>query len=155
MECQGCCLKKNRDIFEKMTHVFESRHYLALFLLNTILNIQEDWSKFCKCKTFEICLVCQTKRFYNNYQYYIYKHSLNLIFLAKLRENLYRNLLKLLTLDNHFACNVVNKKHRYFHVDWFTGEKIDYNLDVCLTYFEQKKIHEIRYNNCKVVLKSI
>ena len=79
---------------------------------------------------------------------------MDLNFLAKTRENLYRNLLKLLTLDNHFACRVVNQKYQYFH-NRFVGEKNKYDLDTCLVMYEQKKTDKIRFNNCKVVLKSI
>ena len=47
---------------------------------------------------------------------------LDLDFLADIRENVYRNLLKLLTLENHFACKLINTKYNYSHKDWFTGE---------------------------------
>ena len=107
MDCAGC-LKKNRIQFEKKTCLFEDRHHLAVFLLNVILNIQYEETGFCRCKRQEICLVCQAKTYYQNYQYKIYEHSLDFNFLAKLRENLYRNMLKLLTLDNHFVLSIKN-----------------------------------------------
>ena len=154
MDCAGC-LKKNRIEFEKKTCLFEDRHHLAVFLLNVILNIQCEWTGFCQCKRHETCLVCQAKIYYQNYQYKIYEHSLDFNFLAKLRENLYRNMLKLLTLDNLFVCRIINKKYKYFHRDWFTGEKHDYHAELCLGTYEQMKIKKIMSNDCKVVLKRI
>ena len=64
-------------------------------------------------------------------------------------------MLKLLTLDNHFVCRIINKKYKYFHLDWFTGEKHEYHAELCLETYEQMKIKKIMSNDCKVVLKRI
>ena len=154
MDCAECLKRKNVE-FEKKAHLFENRHHLAIFLLNTILNIQNEWSGFCQCKRNEIWLVCQAKSCYQNFQYKIYEHSLDLNFLAKYRENLYRNMLKLITLDNQFICRIINKKYKYFRRDWFTGEKNEYYAELCLEIYEQLKINRIISNDCKVVLESI
>ena len=154
MDCKDC-LKKNSQIFKDKCHLFEDRHHLAFFLINIILNIQDLWTDFCRCDGIQICLVCQENMFYKNFEYKVYHNSLDLNFLAKLRENVYRNLERFLTLDNHFVCKIVNHKYQYFHKDWFTGEKWKFDLDYCLTSYEHKKIDNIIGNNCKVVLKKI
>ena len=41
---------------------------------------------------------------------------------------------------NHFLCDIINKKYQYKHKDWFTGEDMSYDLDFCLTNFEEKKL---------------
>ena len=64
------------------------------------MNIQEIWMDFCKCNGEEI--------FYKKYEHTIYRNCLNLNFLAKVRENVCGNLNKLLTLNNHFVCEVIN-----------------------------------------------
>ena len=78
----------------------------------------------------------------------MYKKCLDLDFLASVRENIYDNLVKLLTLDSHFVCRIINEKFQYRHKDWFTGEKMFYDLDVCLRMWEPKKIDEIISNDC-------
>ena len=142
-------------MFEKKTHLFEDRYHLAVFLLNTILNIQTEWFRFFKCKRYEICLVCQARSCYEDFLYQIYEHSLDLNYLAKIRENLYKNMLKLLTLDNHFVCHIINKKYKYFYRDWFTGKKHQYHAELCSETYEHMKIKKIMPNDCKVVLKRI
>ena len=154
MDCQDC-LKRNKELFEKKPHLFEDHHHLTLFLINIVLNIQNFWSVFCCCKRSEICLVCQAKVCYQNYEDKIYDKCLDLNFLAETRENIYRNLLRLLTLDNHFVCRIINQKYCYIHKNWFTGEKFKYDLDYCFTTLEQKKLEKIKNNNCKVVLRPI
>ena len=78
-----------------------------------------------------MCLACRSNIIYREYQYNIYQHCLNLDFLAKVRENLFDNLEKMLTLNNHFVCEIINKKFHYEHKDWFTGEKILLDLEKC------------------------
>ena len=41
---------------------------------------------------------------------------------------------------NHFLCMIINKKYQYIHKDWITGEDNSYDLDFCLTNYEQKKL---------------
>ena len=64
-------------------------------------------------------------------------------------------MLKLLILDNHFVCRIINKKYKYFHRYWFTGEKREYHAELCLGTDEQMKIKKITSNDLKVVLKRI
>ena len=141
MDCAGC-LKKNRIEFEKKTCLFEDRHHLAVFLLNETLNIQYEETSFCRCKRYEICLVCQAKTYYQNYQYKIFEHSLHFNFLAKLRENLYRNMLKLLTLDNHFVELSIKKTNLFIVIGslerkFFSAFRIN-QLDIRLLASDNK-----------------
>ena len=53
---------------------------------------------------------------------------------------------------NHFLCDIINKKYQYKHKDWFTGEDMSYDLDFCLTNFEEKKIKSIMDNTFKIVI---
>lgn len=77
---------------------------------------------------------------------------LDLDFLADIRENVYRNLLKLLTLENHFACKLINTKYNYSHKDWFTGEIQKFDLDICLEAYEPKKWTKLKMKNVKLLL---
>ena len=47
---------------------------------------------------------------YRQYEFIIYKNCLNLEFLAKVRENIFDNLDKMLTLNSHFICEIINDK---------------------------------------------
>ena len=149
MSCQNC-VKVIKELLDMMTCIFPSRWHLALFLLNVILNIKEMWTKFCCCRTCEICLGCQAKLFYLNHEYDIYENCLDLDFLANLCGNVYRNLLKLLTLDSHFVCKLINTKYQYSHEDWFTDELQKFDLSVCLDMYEQKKWTKLKIINVKL-----
>ena len=137
-----------------MQYVWESPKPSA-FLINIVLNTQELSADFSCFDGVKICLVCQANMYYKNYQWKLYEKCLDLNFLADVRENVYHNLSKLLTLDSHFVCKIVNQDFQYSHKDWFTGEKMRYDLDVCLTMWEQKKIDEIIANDCEVILSPI
>lgn len=80
-----------------------------------------------------MCLICQCNIVYREYQYTIYKNCLNLDFLAKVRENLHKKLLKLVESNNHFLCEIINEKFRYYHKDWFNGNQVHYDLEHCLS----------------------
>ena len=60
-------------------------------------------------------------------------------FLAKVGENVCSNLNRLLTLNNNFACKIVNQEYYYDHKDWFTGEKLFSNLELCLSKWKKNK----------------
>ena len=128
--CNNCFLNDQYKL-ENKSCFFKDRHVLTLFLLNIILNIKKKWLDFCKCDGKTMCLACRSNIIYREYQYNIYQHCLNLDFLAKVRENLFDNLEKMLTLNNHFVCEIINKKFHYEHKDWFTGEKILLDLEKC------------------------
>ena len=53
---------------------------------------------------------------------------------------------------NHFLCEIINKKYQYTHKDWFTGEYVSYDLDFCLTNYEQQKIKSIKDTDFKIVI---
>lgn len=55
---------------------------------------------------------------------------------------------------NHFLCMIINKKYQYIHKDWITGEDNSYDLDFCLTNYEQKKIKAIKDTDFKIVIWS-
>ena len=83
---------------------------------------------YCKCDGTEICLICRFNIIYRDYQYTIYKNCLNLNFLTKVRENLHKNLLKLVDSNNHFLCVITNEEFEYFHKDWFNGNQVHFFL---------------------------
>ena len=58
----------------------------------------------------------------------------------------------MVTTYNHFLCEIINKKYKYSHKDWFTGEDVQNDLGFCLTNFEQKLIKSIKETNFKIVL---
>ena len=97
------------------------------------MNIQKIWEQYCCCDGNTICLVCQANLYYKEYEYVLCKKCLNLDFLAKVRENVCGNLNRLLILSNHFACKIVNQEHYYDDKDWFTREKLFFDLELCLS----------------------
>ena len=130
------CFLYDQEKLENGCCFFKDRHSLVLFLLNVILNIQDHWIKFCKCDGKNICLPCQANICYHKYQYTLYKNCLNLDFLAKVRENIHTNLLKMVFSNNHFLCQIINKKYCYHYKDWFTGDNVSYELEFGLTSHE-------------------
>ena len=83
----------------------------------------------------------------------IYKNCLNLDYLAKLRENLFDNLVKMLSLNSHFICEIINEKFQYEHKDWFSGEKMLFDLETCLKAWEEKNMKKIMLNGFRIVCK--
>ena len=142
----------DQEKLENVCCFFKDRHSLVFLLLNVISNIQNLWLKFCKCDGKNICLPCQSNICYREYQYVVYKQCLNLDFLAKVRDNLHNNLLKMIYANNHFLCEIINNKYVYHHKDWFTGENVNYELDFCLTSYEKNKMKEIINTNFKIVV---
>lgn len=98
------------------------------------------WMDFCCCKIpYKRCLVCQAKIYYLNYEYDIYENSFDLDFLVKLQANVRKNLLRLLTVDSHFVCKLINTRYGCSHKDWFSGEVEKFYLPHCLDVYENKK----------------
>ena len=108
--------------------------------------------QFCKCGGINICFPCQANICYRKYQYVVYENCLNLNFLLKVKDNLHLNLFKMVPTYNHFLCMIINKKYQYIHKDWITGEDNSYDLDFCLTNYEQKKIKAIKDTDFKIVI---
>ena len=139
MVCKNC-FQEDNEMFKYNCDVFKDRHNLVLYLINIVMNIKEIWMDFCKCIGEEICLVCQANMFYKKYEHTIYRNCLNLKFLAKV---------------NFFVCEVINRKYQYKHEDWFTGEQLFFDLELCLTKWEEKQINNILSNDCQVILESL
>ena len=66
------------------------------------------------------------------------------------RENIFDNLEKMLTLNNHFICEIINDKFQYEHDDWFTGKNMLFNLEKCLKAWEEDKIQKIMLNDFRI-----
>ena len=96
-------------------------------------------------------MVCLAKYFYCDYEFKIYKNCLDLDFLTKFQSNVYRNLSKLLTPDNHFVCQIVNNEY----YDWFNGFYQKYSLSYCVDFYEQRRIDLIKKNECKILIEPI
>ena len=90
-----------------------------------------------------------SKIIFQDYEFKIYKNCLDLDFLAELQKNVYRNLLKLTTLDNHFVCRLINNEYNYEHRDWLNGFYQKYNLSYCVDFYEQKKLTCLKTINVK------
>ena len=114
------------------------------------------WKDFC-CwkKPYKRCLVCQAKIYYLNYEYDIYKNSFDLDFLAKLQANVRKNLLRLLMVDSHFVCKLINTRYGYLHKDWFSGVVEKFYLPHCSDVYENKKIDKIKTKECKIVIEPL
>ena len=154
MFCRNCFLF-DQEKLEAQCCFFEDRHSLVLFLLNVILNIQKKWIDFGKCDRTKICSVCQCNIVYRKYQYVIYKNCLNLDFLAEVRENLHKNLSKMIESNNHFLCEIINKKFCYKHKDWFNGNQVHYDLEHCLSLWEKYEMDKIIQTYFKIVCRKI
>lgn len=118
------------------------------------MNVQKWREDFCVCDGHSICEVCQANLYYRNYEYRVYEKCLGLNFLADVRENISRNLEKLLTLDSHFVCKIVNENFQYSDKDWFTRDKVLYDLEVCLQMWEQKKLIKLSLMIVRCLWKS-
>ena len=154
MVCKNFCLF-DQEKLEIQCCFFKDRHSLVLFLLNVILNIQKKWMDVCWCDGSKICLVCQSNIVYREYQYVIYKNCLNLDFLAKVRENLHKNLLKIVKSNNHFLCEIINEKFKYYHKDWFNGNQVHCDLEHFSSLWEKYKMEKIIKTDFKIVCRKI
>lgn len=63
--------------------------------------------------------------------------------------------MELSELDSHFVCEILNNKYQYHHKDWFSGDELYFDLEVCLGFWEEKQMKKIRSGDCKVVLDKL
>ena len=123
----------------------------CFFLLNIVLNIKKFAAEYCCCKdSFQICLVCQAKYFYRDYEYKIYKNNLDLHFLAELQKNVSKNLSRLTIIDSHFAYCLINEEH----IDC-TAIGLIYNItiflcDIVLILLKIKKLTKLKKIDVKL-----
>ena len=145
MVCENC-LKEKHDSFFEGTCVFVSRRNLDTFLLNVLLNIKKDWKQFCRCSDAlaeRSCLVCQFRDVFENDEYDIYENCFDLHFFALFHMNIYTNLKKLVSLQNHVVCHLDNVLFRYYFKNWYSGK--DEYFDVCFVLYlhEEKETSKI------------
>ena len=121
---------------------------MFVFLLNIALNAQELWRDYSFCeKVLEECLICQFHMLYWNDQYDLYENSFDLNFLLRFRDQVRRNLSKLLDIkDCHFACELINRQYFYSHKSWFDGQIEKFYIPYCLAIYENDKINTIKNN---------
>ena len=89
---------------------------------------------------------------YINDQHDLYQNSFDLDFLIKFHGHLVKNLYKLIEIECHFACKVINEKYFYTLEDLFDGSKKHYYLYHFLNDFENKKIIQIKNTDFKIIL---
>ena len=75
--------------------------------------------------------------------------------MTKVRENLHKNLLKLVDSNNHFLCVIINEAFEYFHKDWFNGNQVRYGLEYCLSLWDKYQMDKIMQTDFKIVCKKI
>ena len=152
MSCHNC-FKDNAESFEQATRYFRSRRSLVILLLNVVLNIRDLWEQYCYCEKVSVqCSACQFRAVYLNDHYNIYENSFDLNFLSKFHKRIYKNLRRLLEIDCHLACELINRKFYYSHRDWFDGKIECFYLPYCPDIYENNKINSIKINDFKVVL---
>lgn len=151
MVCENCFVNKTEK-FQKTTFLFQSHQPLVIFLLTVVLNIQQYWKDYWFCIDAKKCLICQIQTVYLNDQYDIYENSLNMDFLSKFHQHLVKNLNRLIEIDCHFVCKVINEKFFYIQKDIFDGNKKHLDLYFCLNKLENKKINQIISNDLKIVI---
>ena len=89
---------------------------------------------------------------YLNDDYEIYENSFDLNFLSIFHDPVYKNLKRLLNIDSHVVCQLINRKFYYSHKDWFDGKIKRFYLPYCLDVYVNNKINSIKNNEFKVVL---
>ena len=151
MVCENCLVNKTEK-FQKTTCLFQSRQPLVIFLLTVVLNIQKCWKDYCFCIDAKKYLICQIRTVYLHDQYDIYENSLNMDFLSKFHQHLVKNLNRLIEIDYHFVCKVINEKFFYIQKDIFDGNKKHLDLYFCLNKLENKKINQIISNDLKIII---
>ena len=112
------------------------------------------WENYCYCENVSVkCSVCQFRMVYLNDEYDLYENCFNLHFLAVFHEHIYKNLRKLLEVNNnHVVCKFLNRKYYYFHKDWFTGEIERFYWPYCLEIYENNELNKIKNKEFKVVI---
>lgn len=89
---------------------------------------------------------------YLNDDYDIYDNSFDLNFLSTFQAHIYKNLKRLLEIDGHLTCELINRKFYYSHKDWFDGKIERFCLPYCLDVYENNRINSVTNNKFKVVL---
>ena len=90
---------------------------------------------------------------YWNDQYDLYENSFDLNFLLRFRDQVRRNLSKLLDIkDCHFACELINRQYFYSHKSWFDGQIEKFYIPYCLAIYENDKINTIKNNEFNIVI---
>ena len=121
------------------------------------MHAQELWRDYSFCeKVLEECSIFQFRMLYWNDQYDLYENSFDLNFLLRFRDQVRRNLSKLLDIkDCHFACELINRQYFYSHKSWFDGQIEKFYIPYCLAIYENDKINTIKNNEFKVVIDPI
>ena len=153
MSCSRNCYQDNKEAFDRATCVFSSRRALVVFLLNILLNIKKEWEKYCYCEMLPgKCSVCRFRDVFKDDEYQIYKNCFDLHFLAEFHLNFYNCLERLLAVNNHVVCHLINVPFRYHFKDWFTGSDEYFDLPYCVEMYEKREIEKITSNGCRVVI---
>ena len=142
LEKMACNLCKNNDLFFKTVTEFENRKFLLVFLLNTILNINDHSHRFCYCKADNNnnnnnnnkCEICILAYIYRDQQFKIYENSLNIVFSKHSVHNLIKNLVILRNKKLHLVCNLINN---FFFMNTQTGMMVK---NVLILLFQQSNI---------------
>ena len=118
------------------------------------MHAQELWRDYSFCeKVLEECSIFQFRMLYWNDQYDLYKNSFDLNFLLRFRDQVRRNLSKLLDIkDCHFACELINRQYFYSHKSWFDGQIEKFYIPYCLAIYENDKINTIKNNEFNIVI---
>ena len=136
---------------------FETRKEMVIFMLNTILNIQKYVLDFCKSDGVNMCLPCEIAQIFDKkVTYEIYKNSLDLNLMSKLKENLHVQLNNLLEKHDHFLCTIINEEYRYEQDESiFTGEPISFSARMVYLEWEKMQIENIVNEKATVFVKKI
>ena len=118
------------------------------------MHAQELWRDYSFCeKVLEECSIFQFRMLYWNDQYDLYENSFDLNFLLRFRDQVRRNLSKLLDIkDCHFACELINRQYFYSHKSWFDGQIEKFYIPYCLAIYENDKINTIKKNEFNIVI---
>ena len=118
------------------------------------MHAQELWRDYSFCeKVLEECSIFQFRMLYWNDQYDLYENSFDLNFLLRFRDQVRRNLSKLLDIkDCHFACELINRQYFYSHKSWFDGQIEKFYIPYCLAIYENDKINTIKNNEFNIVI---
>ena len=87
-----------------------------------------------------------------NSEYDLYENCFDGHFLHFFHLRMCDNFKKLIILDSHLACKLINRQFHYQHRHWFTGEKTFYSVPYYLEYYEKDKVKKIIKNDCRVLI---
>ena len=154
--CGNCFLFDEFKLYAKVGF-FETRKEMVIFMLSTILNIQKYVLDFCKSDGVNMCLPCEIAQIFDKkVTYEIYKNSLDLNLMSKLKENLHVQLNNLLEKHDHFLCTIINEEYRYEQDESiFTGEPISFSARTVYLEWEKMQIENIVNEKATVFVKKI